>query len=61
MTPAELLAIRTRLGLSQRELAEAVGYRDPMSVSRWERGVALIPKVAAGAIWHLECGRKQRR
>lgn len=59
MTPAELHTIRTSLGLSQSALAERIGYRDPVSVSRWERGVEPIPPVVALAVQHLAC--KPRR
>jgi transcriptional regulator with XRE-family HTH domain len=55
MTPEELFGIRKRLRLTQREFAQAIGYRDPVSISRWEMGKAPIPLVVALAARHLIC------
>lgn len=41
MTPAALTLWRQHLGLSKRELAEALGVH-PVTVSNWERGAAAI-------------------
>lgn len=46
MTPAQLHAARKRLGLSQSELAEALGV-DYRTVGRWERGEREIPTLLA--------------
>lgn len=49
MTPAELKSIRHQLGLTQRQLGEALGYneRDASTVRRWEYGHRTIPPVVA--------------
>jgi putative transcriptional regulator len=41
MTPAEVNGVRTRLGLSQAQLAQLLGVH-PLTVSKWERGL-LVP------------------
>ena len=46
MTPAELLAARERLCMTQKELAEAIG-RHVNTVARYERGELPIPKIVA--------------
>jgi transcriptional regulator with XRE-family HTH domain len=38
MTPAEILAVRSTLGLSQVQLAQLLGVH-PLTVSKWERGL----------------------
>lgn len=38
MTPKEVLDIRTRLSLSQGQLADLLGVH-PLTVSKWERGL----------------------
>jgi len=38
MTPAEIAAVRGRLGLSQVQFAQLMGVH-PLTVSRWERGL----------------------
>lgn len=43
MTGTELRAIRERLGMSQAELARAVGRKHYMTVWRWERREDAIP------------------
>lgn len=42
MTPAELRTARERLGLSQLEVAQALGV-DLRSYGRWERGERGVP------------------
>ena len=42
MTPADLLAIRHELGMSQVRLAAALGVQ-PLAINRWERGKHPIP------------------
>lgn len=39
MTSAEVLAVRTQLGLSQVQLAQLLGVH-PLTISKWERGVS---------------------
>lgn len=39
MTPADVTAARESLGLTQAQLAKAMGLRGPAAVSEWERGV----------------------
>lgn len=60
MTPAELKAWRTLLGLSQPALARVLGV-DPMTVSRWERGVRRIPPYLPWALDGLEQREEQAR
>lgn len=38
-----LTAHRKKVGLSQRELADALGYTTPQFISNWERGVSFPP------------------
>lgn len=57
MRAGQLRAIRADLKLTQRGLADAIGYRDANSVSRWERGVEPVPRVVALAVEHLHCIR----
>jgi putative zinc finger/helix-turn-helix YgiT family protein len=51
MTPAEVRALRERMGLSQKELAELTGL-GVASVSRWERGL-LIQNEACDQLLYL--------
>jgi DNA-binding transcriptional regulator YiaG len=44
--------IRQQLGLSQSELAAALGIH-PVTVSHWERGARPITKMADLAMWAL--------
>ena len=63
MTPEELKRRRATLRLSQVELA-ALLHVDPMTVSKWERGVHRIPESAALALQHLkpkERGKKKQK
>lgn len=46
MTPQDLKALRSRLGMTQKELAEAVGVW-PATVARWEQGGRGIPEPVA--------------
>jgi transcriptional regulator with XRE-family HTH domain len=52
MTPEELKAIRKRLGMTQKELAIAIG-RTRDRVKLWENGHVEVPQIAAMAIQHL--------
>lgn len=49
MTPDELKSLRHQMGLTQRELGEALGYQDAgaTTIRRWEYGTRAIPPVAA--------------
>lgn len=53
MKANELVAWRKRWGLTQRQLAQALGV-DVMTVSRWERGVRSIPPHLPLALEALE-------
>lgn len=53
MTPAELLAARERLCMTQRELAEAIG-RHVNTVARYERGELDIPPIVEKLLRALE-------
>jgi transcriptional regulator with XRE-family HTH domain len=44
VTAAEVRAARLRLGMTQAELAEALGYAHKQSISDLERGVNKPPK-----------------
>ncbi len=52
MTGQTLKRRRTRLGYSQRQFAARLGV-DPMTVSRWERGVHRIPVAVARLVTTL--------
>lgn len=53
MTPAQLRAARERLGLTQRQLAEALPAH-PNTVARWERGEIPPPPLLYRAMRDLE-------
>lgn len=59
MKADELLAWRKRRGLTQRQLARALGV-DVMTVSRWERGVRSIPPHLPLALEALEHRLRQK-
>ena len=46
MTGKEVQRLRTRLGLKQTELAAQLGVH-PITISKWETGVHVIPEPAA--------------
>jgi len=56
MTPADLRAWRKTAGLSQSELASALGVA-VMTVSRWERGQREIPSFLHLALKALSASR----
>ena len=49
MTAKRMKSLRTSAGMNQRELAEAVGVKQP-SICRWESGDYAIPAWAAKLI-----------
>jgi DNA-binding XRE family transcriptional regulator len=53
MTPTELKVARERLGLSQEQLAIALGVHR-VSVVRWETGFHKVPPMLALAMKELE-------
>ncbi len=53
MTPADLLAARERLCMTQREFAEAIG-RHVNTVARYERGDLGIPPIVAKLVAALD-------
>lgn len=55
MTPAALTLWRTHLGLSKRQLAEALGVH-PVTISKWEAGAQPIqhPTILSLALETLE-------
>ena len=57
MLPADLVARRNALGLSQPELARELGVH-PMTISKWERGVHAIPDMVDLALRGLEHVRR---
>lgn len=57
MNAPELVAWRRRMGWTQRQLAEALGYSE-RHVIRWEMGNAEIEPVVQLALKQLESGRK---
>jgi transcriptional regulator with XRE-family HTH domain len=60
MTPQELTRRRKRLALTQAQLAEKLGV-DPMTLSRWERGLHRIPEPVAQLVKLLATQRGGKR
>lgn len=62
MTGAELRRARERLGLTQREMAEAIGWQRN-SIARCERGERPISRVTELAVKYLllTMGKKHKR
>ncbi len=62
MGPADLKRRRKELGLTQLRLAALLGV-DPITVSRWERGVQPISTAVALVLQHLKPkkGGKKRK
>ncbi len=50
MTPAEVAAVRSAVGLTQGQLAQLLGVH-PLTVSKWERSV-LVPSPYQAALLH---------
>jgi transcriptional regulator with XRE-family HTH domain len=55
MEPARIKAIRRRLGMTQRQLAERLGVH-VVTVKKWETGAYRIGRSAAVRLWLLEQG-----
>lgn len=53
MTPKQLITARIALGLSQGQLATALGYVRSSAVWRWEHGKPLIPEDIAAKITEM--------
>lgn len=47
MTGLDVFNLRCQLDLTQRQLRDKLGYKDVMTISRWERGAKKVPKRAA--------------
>jgi DNA-binding transcriptional regulator YiaG len=56
--PAELKAARKKLGMSQPQLADALGV-DRVSVARWETGTRRIPSMLRLALKALQMERRK--
>jgi transcriptional regulator with XRE-family HTH domain len=59
MEASEIKPLRLRLGLTQQELATALDV-DPMTISRWERGVQGVSR-SLSRIIALSLGRLERK
>ncbi len=60
MKPGELRAAREKLGLTQAELAKALGVQR-VTVARWETGLRKIPAMMVLALKGLRSGLRKRR
>lgn len=58
MTPQDVQNLRRRLRLTQEALRQELGYKDVMTISRWERGVKTVPR---WAIVKMRALRRARR
>lgn len=61
MTPAELLAIRSRYGLSQSEMARILRVSDLRTVRRWEKGERAISGPASIVLELMASGELPQR
>jgi len=57
MTPLEIKALRQKLGLTQRELAEQVGV-STKAVENWEQGVRELRGAALRTVLEIQGGLK---
>ena len=48
--PDAIRAARSALGLSRQQLAEALGYKNSVTVQQWEQGMCLPPREKIGAL-----------
>ncbi len=60
MTPDELKRLRKRLGMTQAQLAEALGVRLE-TVGRWEVGMRRISEPAARLVQRLVAERRAKK
>ncbi|MCI0622304.1 MAG: helix-turn-helix domain-containing protein [Acidobacteria bacterium] len=58
MQPAELKAARKKLGMTQPQLADALGV-DRVSVARWETGTRRIPPMLRLALKAIQMERRK--
>jgi DNA-binding transcriptional regulator YiaG len=56
MTPSHLKRLRAQLGLTQPELARAIGVHS-MTVSKWETGISGIPEPVAKLVKRMLADR----
>ena len=61
MTPTELKAIRTRYGLTQRQLAAILRIEDQRTVRRWEAGDRTISGPATILLEMMDTGELPSR
>lgn len=57
MKPPRITALRKALGLTQVQMAQLLGVH-PLTVSRWERGVALPPPYPAALLEAFEAAQE---
>ena len=61
MTPDHLRAIRQKLGLTQQQLAQLIGYRQAHLISNFETGTRPVPHLLAMLMRAFEDGYLPRR
>ena len=57
MTSSEVRVIRRALDMSQGKLAETLGYKSYMTISRWETGKAKVPAWIVTQLRHMVEGK----
>lgn len=58
MTAGDFARIRAKLKMTQQEIADALGIKNPATISNWERGQTPIGSDRAAAIRLLESSHK---